>query len=141
MPEWRIELHGKNSGLLDTLSADSMEGLRSLLILKLEAGLWTFNDGDTLKIVEGNTGYVYVIAEKSTVSDDSNSMTVYTGSYHAWAGYWTTIRKRNGMWRRELDDRKPRLWKTAAGAESKLKELANYDPKKERVVMRLRWED
>lgn len=140
---FRIELHGEGSGLLDTLSSDSMEGLRERLIYKLESGFWKFNDGDTLKVISGNKGYAYVIAACTTAlkPDDYDYMHVYCESNNSYDGHWTTIRQRGGIWSQGVGDRKPKVWKTEAGADAKLQQLAMYSPKAKRVIMRLRWED
>ena len=137
---FRIELHGENSGLLDTLSSDSMEGLRERLIYKLESGFWTFNDGDTLKVVEGNKGYAYFIVDKPE-TEVNGYLYAYSDSYHTWNGYWTTIRKAKGVWEQGVGEKKPKFWKTEAGAEAMRQKLVKNRPKDNLVVLRLRWED
>jgi hypothetical protein len=147
MSKVRIELHGQNSGLLDSLAADSMDSLRSLLIDKLERGLWTFNDGDNLKVIAGDSGYAYFIVETYGEEPDDQFMAnaqwlnAYSDSYSTWQGNWTKIQKRKGVWMRCPDDRKPLMWRTAAGPKGKLQKLSSYDPNKKRAIVRLRWED
>ena len=138
---FRIELHGENSGLLDTLSSDSLEGLRERLIYKLESGFWTFNDGDTLKVVEGNRGFAYFIVDVPSLKAEQDYLYVYTDSYSTWNGNWATIRKVKGVWQQAIGDRKPKMWRTANGPEAKMQSLLRNDKKRELAIMRLRYED